>query len=51
MDAIAVHNARETFAIIREDSGFDWILRPPDEPKPVLKEMNHEADAPSLIHH
>lgn len=51
MDAIAVHNARETFAIIREDSGFDWILRPPDEPKPVLKDITHEADAPSLIHH
>ena len=32
LDAIAPPKARETIAIIYEDTGFEWILAPPPEP-------------------
>lgn len=52
MEAIAPPKARETMGIIRPDSGFEWILRPPPEPKPALRleNPNREPGAPSLLH-
>ncbi|MGA7917285.1 MAG: hypothetical protein WCA00_18775 [Candidatus Acidiferrales bacterium] len=47
-------NARQTMAVISLDSGFDWILRPPLEPKrPAAvqtgKQQPQEEEAPSLL--
>lgn len=52
MEAIAPPKTRETMGIIRPDSGFEWILRPPPEPKPALRleNPNREPGAPSLLH-
>lgn len=52
IEAIAPPKARVTMGIIRPDSGFDWILRPPPEPKPALRleNPNREPGAPSLLH-
>ncbi|MGH9759021.1 MAG: hypothetical protein ACRD4M_14885 [Candidatus Acidiferrales bacterium] len=52
METIAAPKTRETMGIIRPDSGFDWILRPPPEPKPALplENPNREPGAPSLVH-
>ena len=52
MEAIAAPKTRETMGIIRPDSGFDWILRPPPEATPALRleNPNREPGAPSLVH-
>jgi hypothetical protein len=51
MDLIKPANARETVAIIRQDSGFQWILAPPPEAKkPVLSQSARPPDAPTLVH-
>jgi hypothetical protein len=53
LDLIKPANARETVALIREDSGFRWILAPPPEPKkPAAAELPspRPADAPTLVH-
>jgi hypothetical protein len=44
-------NARQTMASIGLDTGFDWILRPPPEPKRATSQAEEErpADAPSLL--
>jgi hypothetical protein len=46
-------NARETMAAIGLETGFDWILRPPAEPKrPAIAQKDqekHEEEAPSLL--
>lgn len=47
-------NARETMAAIAADTGFDWILRPPTEPKrPITAQQKdqerHDEEAPSLL--
>jgi hypothetical protein len=48
--AIAPANARQTFAVIGEQSGFAWVLRPPPRPKlPGIEQR--PAGAPSLIKH
>jgi hypothetical protein len=43
----------QTLAVIGIDSGFEWILRPPDEPKsaaPQQPEKENNPEAPSLLH-
>ena len=45
--AIAPPNARQTFAIIGQESGFAWILRPPAEPKAPNEQR--PSGAPSLV--
>jgi hypothetical protein len=44
-------DARQTMAIIGIETGFDWILRPPPEPKRGNQQAEQErpADAPSLL--
>lgn len=51
LDATAPPKARETMAIITEEKGCEWILRPPPEPKaePKLDQPQRPADAPSLL--
>ncbi|HTZ73144.1 MAG TPA: hypothetical protein VMB47_04430 [Candidatus Aquilonibacter sp.] len=59
MDAITPPNLPQTMAIIREDSGFDWILRPPPESRKINRPPgapslanppSGDSDAPSLAH-
>ncbi|HTU33507.1 MAG TPA: hypothetical protein VMF66_06860 [Candidatus Acidoferrum sp.] len=40
--------ARQTFAVIGEESGFQWVLRPP--PEPTMPGEERPAGAPSLVH-
>jgi hypothetical protein len=48
---LAPPKARQTMASIGVDSGFEWILRPPPEPKRPASQADQErpADAPSLL--
>src|SRR5580658_1109663 len=48
---LAPQDARQTMAIIGIETGFDWILRPPPEPKRANAQPDQErpADAPSLL--
>jgi hypothetical protein len=48
---LASQDARQTMAVIGLDTGFDWILRPPPEPKRASAQSEEErpADAPSLL--
>jgi hypothetical protein len=49
---LAPQDARQAMAIIGIESGFDWILRPPPEPKRAnvqADEQERPADAPSLL--
>lgn len=48
LGAITPPNARQTMAIIRQETGFDWILAPPAEPKPP--KGTRPEGAPSLAH-
>jgi hypothetical protein len=52
LDAIKPANARESVGMIRQDSGFQWILKPPPEPqKPTAAIATaRPADAPTLVH-
>jgi len=49
LNAISPPNARETVASIGFQSGFAWILQPPNEPKPALQQKERPADAPTLL--
>jgi hypothetical protein len=49
MAAIAPPNARQTMAIIGFETGFDWILAPPPEPKRPGKEKERPPGAPTLL--
>jgi hypothetical protein len=51
LTVLASPNARQTMASIGVDTGFDWILRPPPEPKRAAAQAEEErpADAPSLL--
>jgi hypothetical protein len=50
LDAIAPPSTRETMAIIGEETGFAWILPPPQEqPLPGIAPAR-PPDAPSLLH-
>jgi hypothetical protein len=45
--------ARQTLALINFDSGFEWVLQPPAEPKsaaPKGPEKEGPPEAPSLLH-
>ncbi|HEX5424649.1 MAG TPA: hypothetical protein VFW94_13965 [Candidatus Acidoferrales bacterium] len=46
--AITPPGARETFAVIGQESGFRWVLRPP--PEPTMPGEQRPAGAPSLVH-
>jgi hypothetical protein len=46
--AIAPPKARQTFAAIGLESGFEWVLRPP--PEPTAPGEQRPAGAPSLVH-
>lgn len=46
--AIAPPKSRQTFAVIGEESGFQWVLRPP--PEPASPNEQRPAGAPSLAH-
>jgi hypothetical protein len=48
---LAPPNARQTMASIGLETGFEWILRPPPEPKRASSQEEQErpADAPSLL--
>jgi hypothetical protein len=49
---LAPQDARQTMAIIGMESGFEWVLRPPPEPKRAKvqeDEQERPADAPSLL--
>ena len=47
--AISPPNSRETMASIGLESGFSWIVQPPNEPKPAIQQKERPADAPTLI--
>jgi hypothetical protein len=47
---VAPPNSRETFAAIGLESGFQWILKPPPEPKKPVQRKDRPDDAPSLLH-
>jgi hypothetical protein len=46
LDAVAPPHARETFGILREESGFSWILAPP--PEPPAEHPKQPPGAPTL---
>ena len=48
---LAPPSARQTMAVIGFESGFEWVLRPPPEPKkaPTPEDQEKPADAPSLL--
>src|SRR5580704_16854625 len=45
---VASTNSRETFATISVESGFQWILKPPPEPKKPGQQKDRPDEAPSL---
>jgi hypothetical protein len=49
LSAIAPRNARETMCSIREDTGLEWILAPPPEPKAPGSGPERPPGAPSLM--
>jgi hypothetical protein len=49
LSVISPPNARQTMAIIREQTGFDWILAPPSEPKLPSTLPGRPSDAPTLM--
>ena len=50
IQAISPANSRETMASIGLESGFAWIIQPPNEPKPALQQKEQRpADAPTLL--
>jgi hypothetical protein len=48
LGAVTPADIPQTMAIIREETGFDWILRPPAEAKPAKD--TRPPGAPSLAH-
>ena len=57
LDATAPPRARETMAVIRQESGFGWVLPPPAEAEKPVRQQAHEPagqeerpeEAPSLL--
>ncbi|MGH9686152.1 MAG: hypothetical protein ACRD5K_03560 [Candidatus Acidiferrales bacterium] len=49
MDAVAPRHARETFGVLRPDTGFSWVLPPPPE-APIHRE-SRPPGAPTLQTH
>jgi hypothetical protein len=50
LNVITPRKSRETMATIGTETGFEWILKPPAEPKKPGEEKERPADAPSLVH-
>lgn len=50
LESIAPPKARETMASIGFETGFEWILQPPPEPKRPGQQKERPAGAPSLRH-
>jgi hypothetical protein len=50
LGAVASSSSRETFATIGIESGFQWILKPPPEPKTPIQKKERPDEAPSLLH-
>ena len=50
LSIVAPPNSRETIATISVESGFQWILKPPPEPKNPRQEKERPDEAPSLLH-
>jgi hypothetical protein len=55
LDATADPKFRQTLAVIHAETGFEWILKPPAEPKYVPtpqqaeEQKNRPAERPSLL--
>ncbi|MGH9747066.1 MAG: hypothetical protein ACRD59_13270 [Candidatus Acidiferrales bacterium] len=49
LNVVAPPNARETMAVIGFQTGFSWILPPPNEPKKPGEKKERPTDAPSLL--
>jgi hypothetical protein len=49
LNAMAPAKSRETMAAIGAESGFEWILAPPPEPKPQGSQPQRPEGAPSLL--
>jgi hypothetical protein len=49
LDAITPPKSRETMAIIGMDTGFQWVLQPPQEPVLPGQQKEREPGAPSLL--
>ena len=49
LSVIAAPNARETMSSIREQTGLEWILAPPAEPKAPGSRPERPPGAPSLM--
>jgi hypothetical protein len=56
LDATAPPRARETMAVIRQESGFEWLVPPPRESQKPTQPQAHQpteperpAEAPSLL--
>jgi hypothetical protein len=49
LNAIAPPNARETMAVVGFQTGFAWVLPPPNEPKRPTEQKERPADAPTLL--
>ena len=49
MNAIAPPKARKTMAVIGFQSGFEWVLQPPSEPKKPGEQKARPSDAPTLL--
>jgi hypothetical protein len=48
LGAVTPPNVRQTMAIIRPESGMQWILAPPPEPKRLGLQSDRPPDAPTL---
>jgi hypothetical protein len=49
LSVIAPPNARETMCSIRQETGLEWILAPPPEPKAPGSRPERPPGAPSLM--
>jgi hypothetical protein len=57
MNAIAKPGSRQTMAVIRQESGIEWIIPPPPETRKSIPQTASQPgqseradDAPSLLH-
>jgi|HubBroStandDraft_4_1064222.scaffolds.fasta_scaffold00636_14 hypothetical protein len=49
LNIVASPNTRETFAVVNEETGFSWILRPPAEAPRPSEQKERPPEAPSLL--
>jgi hypothetical protein len=50
LEAVSPPNAQQSIGILREESGFKWVLEPPAEPKAPGIQSNRPRGAPTLRH-